>query len=286
MLFLRRYQDANTFLAETRQELEVYEVEHSFPIWAASVLARDTLKNSYCGAVFNGSKLVFATVAFDQGNAFTTVLMDKTVEAREAIKMLVDDIYLAPVVVRKILGESNLTFVKEAWHGQIDLNSKVWSYIFTRDDLPPLSNKEDGTFFLRQTTTVELPLLIQWTAAFTNDSGLVNTYDEDGYYFLCAQEIQEGNAYFWCHPGKGPVAMIWKRRPLNRGCSIGYVYTPPIHRGRGYGGAMVLAFTSLLLEEFTYTTLLVDAKQDPKDNMYTRVGYRLVGERYEYRVSN
>ncbi|KAI8144557.1 hypothetical protein BJV82DRAFT_712503 [Fennellomyces sp. T-0311] len=286
MLTVRRYQDANTFLNETRQELEVSELEHSFPLWAASVLAQGALGNSYCGAVFNGSKLVYALVAFDEGMAFTTLILDETVEPREAVKMLVDDVCSAPVVIKRIQGDSNLVFAKEAWNGQLDLHFKLWVYVFLREDISQLNNKNDDTFFLRQVTPIELPMLMEWTITFYQDCGLRNVFNEEENYSTCAQQIQQGNAYFWCHRDKGPVSMIWKRRPMSQGCSIGYVFTPSTYRGRGYGGNMVAAFTRMLLQDYSYTTLSVDGKRHPHDNMYTRVGYRLVREVDEYVVTN
>ncbi|CAO3596431.1 unnamed protein product [Absidia cylindrospora] len=139
--------------------------------------------------------------------------------------------------------------------------NKVWSYKVT--------NKQDiqwttQTRQLAQRATLRLagwmdyPLLVSWSEAFVQDCGL-------------------NNGDIWDN-------VRW--RALRHGISLAYVYTPKEARGRGYAAAMVAQMTEYLLEkeDYSYVTLLVDGCRDPVKNLYTSVGYQMVGsvERFNY----
>jgi predicted GNAT family acetyltransferase len=75
-----------------------------------------------------------------------------------------------------------------------------------------------------------------------------------------------------------PVSMFWKRQPLRNGCSISFVYTPNTERGKGYASACVAMCTELFLKEYSFVTLFVVRQQDSNKNLYTSIGYQLVGK--------
>ncbi|MDT8342621.1 MAG: GNAT family N-acetyltransferase [Longimicrobiales bacterium] len=81
-----------------------------------------------------------------------------------------------------------------------------------------------------------------------------------------------------------PVAMAGVSGTTPHGARVGYVYTPPDRRGRGYAGALTAALSRRLLEGgrrfcFLYTNLA-----DPVSNrIYRRLGYGLVTRAAAYR---
>lgn len=73
---------------------------------------------------------------------------------------------------------------------------------------------------------------------------------------MCRKQLDAGHIYIlYCDDI--PVSMAWKMRPLRKGCSIGFVYTPEEHRHKGYGGACVSLCTELFLETFEYVTIFI-----------------------------
>ena len=83
-----------------------------------------------------------------------------------------------------------------------------------------------------------------------------------------------------------PVALSSYGTGTPNGARIGPVYTPPQHRRRGYGTALVAAQSQWLLDHgrpfcFLYTDLA-----NPTSNaIYRRIGYEQVAESAEYRFS-
>lgn len=68
--------------------------------------------------------------------------------------------------------------------------------------------------------------------------------------------------------------MLWKRRPMAKGCAVGYVYTPLQFRHQGFARSAVTTFCIELLREYEYVTLFADEKQDRYNNLYIRVGFK------------
>ncbi|KAG2219277.1 hypothetical protein INT45_000053 [Circinella minor] len=313
VLSVRRYQDAKIFLSETQQQLEENELDHGFLIWAATKLAeKDTLDNSYCGTVWKTEKnnneekevLIFAMAAFNDDMAFPSLLLSKDEKIqRDAVQLLVQDIINAPTIVKIIQGynAASLGLVKESWESispstlLTTSNDPFWSYVS-----PPIERLETSKaiafgrkegFFLRNGTLIELPLVIDWMIGFISHYEELIRPDKqsesflDGIHFQCAEELVKGNVYFWCDCTGIPTGMIWRRRPMRYGSSIGYVYTPPEYRGRGYGSAMVAAFSLQELKTYKYLNLLVVHYQNPNNNMYARLGYTVAGTSIQYHIS-
>jgi predicted GNAT family acetyltransferase len=75
-----------------------------------------------------------------------------------------------------------------------------------------------------------------------------------------------------------PVNMAWKRRPLTKGISVAYVYTPKEHRSKGYAATCVALLTEELLKSYEYVNLFALGSQNPEKNLYTTIGYQWCGE--------
>jgi predicted GNAT family acetyltransferase len=61
---------------------------------------------------------------------------------------------------------------------------------------------------------------------------------------------------------------------------VGYVYTPPELRGRGYAGAATAAVSRAALEDGVAGVLLFTDLANPTSNaLYQRLGYRPVEDR-------
>ena len=63
------------------------------------------------------------------------------------------------------------------------------------------------------------------------------------------------------------------------GIRIGYVYTPPESRARGYASALVAAVSQKMLDEgFAFCVLYTDLSNPTSNAIYARVGYEPVAD--------
>jgi GNAT superfamily N-acetyltransferase len=92
------------------------------------------------------------------------------------------------------------------------------------------------------------------------------------------------DAGFWLWEAAGaPVSLVGYGGPAPGGIRIGPVYTPPEHRRRGYGTALVAAVSSWLLAHGRQRCFLYTDLANPTSNsIYRKIGYRRVAESAEY----
>lgn len=156
------------------------------------------------------------------------------------------------------------------------LTDNAWSYVIEKVEWSArsLEIKDDPNTLLYQATSDDLDWITEWTQEFINDDA-GELVENPRLRQLCQEEIEGNNVYILFVNGVA-VSMARKRRPMQEGCTLAMVYTPLEHRRKGYGGACVSMVTNKLLKDFKYVTLFVDPKQNPNNNMYTRIGYKLL----------
>lgn len=94
-----------------------------------------------------------------------------------------------------------------------------------------------------------------------------------------------GGICLWEAGGK-PVALAGFGGPTPNGLRIGPVYTPPAHRGRGYGGAVTAAASQVALDRGKRFCFLYTDLANPTSNaIYMRLGYRPVCDSREIAFS-
>lgn len=124
---------------------------------------------------------------------------------------------------------------------------------------------------LRPARPDEVPLVADWYRAYTAELNL-RTPDQDPEAAARAA-VERGRVYLW--HAETPRAMASINRLLPGGASIGAVYTPPEHRRRGFGEAIVRALTRLRFEGGDAFCCLYADEADPAAKaLYPRVGYR------------
>jgi GNAT superfamily N-acetyltransferase len=128
-------------------------------------------------------------------------------------------------------------------------------------------------------TTGDIPLLADWRRAFSAEA-LANS----GATLLDAVEqtrssLAAGSAnLFWRVDGE-PVALAVVGSP-NAGMSrIGPVYTPPAHRGHGYGSAVTaVAGRWALAQGAGHVVLFTDLANPTSNSIYQKIGFRPVAD--------
>ncbi|GAA1845661.1 GNAT family N-acetyltransferase [Asanoa iriomotensis] len=88
-----------------------------------------------------------------------------------------------------------------------------------------------------------------------------------------------GAYHLWEDAG-ATVALAGMRRPTGGVVRVGPVYTPPEHRGRGYGSAVTAAISTAARPH--EIVLFTDLANPTSNSIYTKIGYHPVEDRQVY----
>lgn len=129
---------------------------------------------------------------------------------------------------------------------------------------------------LREAVAEELDLVASWGAAFDEETDLPRVDSR-----VRAQNwLDAGGLFVWedlARSDKEPVCMAAAVGFTPHGARIGFVYTPPKHRGRGYGTACTASLSQRLLDEGRrFCCLYTDLANPTSNRIYQQIGYRPV----------
>ena len=150
-------------------------------------------------------------------------------------------------------------------------------------ELPPVPGR------MRTAHQRDRELLLGWIEAFQREALPPEEVDAtDRAQTERALDLRlrgEGGAYgLWEDPG--PVAVAGYGGFTPHGARVGLVYTPPEHRGRGYGTAVTAAVSERLLGEGrTFCFLFTDLANPTSNRIYQRIGYEPVCDAMRYRFA-
>ncbi len=132
---------------------------------------------------------------------------------------------------------------------------------------------------MRPCVEADTPLLMSWMAAFGRDTG---TSDEVGPMVQRFLHGRESGLMIW-EDGEA-VSMSGFGGPTPNGIRISAVYTPPIHRRKGYARACVAALSKMLLDSDRKFCFLFTQLSNPTSNhIYQQIGYEPVCDVDTYR---
>lgn len=124
---------------------------------------------------------------------------------------------------------------------------------------------------MRLATMDDLELLTDWGTGFARDAG---------HAFLLAREqvnrmIERQDPHIW--QDESPASMAVAQGATPNGCRVGYVYTPPELRGRGYASALVARLSQRMLDSgMTFCVLYTDLGNPTPNAIYQRIGYNAI----------
>ena len=124
---------------------------------------------------------------------------------------------------------------------------------------------------MRLATMDDLELLTDWGTGFARDAG---------HGFLLAREqvnrmIERQDPHIW--QDESPASMAVAQGATPNGCRVGYVYTPPELRGRGYASALVARLSQRMLDSgMTFCVLYTDLGNPTPNAIYQRIGYNAI----------
>jgi GNAT superfamily N-acetyltransferase len=130
----------------------------------------------------------------------------------------------------------------------------------------------------RPATEADIELVTTWVEPYTIETFGVPPPEFDPRR-LASMAINYSRTWLWLDPTGTPVSMA-ARRPLAAGVSrIGPVYTPPEHRGHGYGSAVTARAAFDILDQAAVPVLYTDVSNPTSNKIYRAIGFRPVADR-------
>lgn len=138
--------------------------------------------------------------------------------------------------------------------------------------------RPEGSGRLRAATPDDAELAIRWGEGFTRDAGMpFPTARETVLHWIDSERL-----YMWEDEGM-PVSIAVAHGETRAGVRIGYVYTPPEYRRRGYASVCVADLSQKMLDEGRDFCVLYTDMSNPTSNaIYRTVGYELIAEVRDY----
>jgi RimJ/RimL family protein N-acetyltransferase len=129
----------------------------------------------------------------------------------------------------------------------------------------------------RAAVAADAELIVAWNDAFNKDVGSTTPQPRS----LIDERIARGD--FWLWQTDRPVAMAGIVRRTPGGAAVGYVYTPPELRGRGYASSVVAALTAAIHADGRVAFLFTDLANPTSNKIYQALGYHPVAHVDEWR---
>ena len=125
--------------------------------------------------------------------------------------------------------------------------------------------------------------IVPWLHAFQLEAmRRIETEAETAFASFVGHAVRR--LYLWEDEAGGAVSLAGRSGRTPNGVRIGPVYTPPEHRGHGYGEALVAAVSQRELEDGAQACYLyTDLDYGASNRLYLRVGYEKIGESAEMR---
>jgi predicted GNAT family acetyltransferase len=132
----------------------------------------------------------------------------------------------------------------------------------------------------RAATDADRELLVAWVTAFVDEIGETAMRSAEA---TVDARLAGGGFTLWEDRG-APVSLAGWGSPTPSGIRVGPVYTPPDHRGRGYGSSVTAAASAeQLAAGRTFCFLYTDLTNPTSNKIYVDIGYEPVCDSLEYR---
>lgn len=162
-----------------------------------------------------------------------------------------------------------------AWQSRAGGTAEVGrqTRLFRLDRLTPPDPMPAGA--ARQAVPADRALLVEWFTDFFDYLG--EAPSDIGR--VVEERLTDDSVTIWESAGE-PVAMAARSRIEAGMARIQFVYTPPVHRRHGFGGAVTTAATQRTLDAgATEVVLFTDLSNPTSNALYPRLGYRPIEDR-------
>ena len=146
-----------------------------------------------------------------------------------------------------------------------------------RSVVPPLQTASGQ---LRLAAKRDLELLVSWLNEFANETrvGTVNVRA------FAENHINNKSVFLWEDGGEPRTSSLFSGLTPH-GVRVGFVYTPPEFRRRGYASSCVAAVSQRALDSgYQFCCLYTDLSNPTSNDIYQRIGYTPVCDVVDYEI--
>jgi predicted GNAT family acetyltransferase len=283
-LRVTRFASATAFLEATEPFLATREAEHTVILGAAMAARRQEADGVDPGRSFlavvsgDGAPRLAAMLTPDRGALLS-------MGARSSISPLADELAATDPDLPGVEGEVSLAAAFVARWRQArggDAGVLVSERLYRLTALRPPVRQAPG--HARLATEADLPIAAGWFEAFVAEA-LPHEVPGDGRAMAAARIGHPDRILMLWEVDGAPVSMAGAGAFTIRGARVAPVYTPPAHRGHGYGSAVTAAVTRHLLDAGRSETYLFTDLANPTSNaIYAALGYEPVSDVDRYRL--
>lgn len=171
------------------------------------------------------------------------------------------------VTTEKTLAERfvSLYTVASGLQSRVLVNQRIYELVQVNPAIPSVGS-------LRLARESDMAFLPYWFAGFQSDcfgkDSNIAAIAADARYHAGTRKL------YLLEDGGTPVSMAKISREMQTAGCIGYVYTPPYFRGRGYASACVAAVSRRILDAgYRKCTLYTDLANPVSNSIYQKIGY-------------
>lgn len=262
---LHRSSNANEFLNRSESWLVQSEAENNLMLGIARWLSDQPSDD--------GSENYWATVSEDGrvvGAAFRTPPYPLAVAMLplEAVPLLVTDVRATYSELPGVSGPTavaeefaNLWIDRAGGSWRVDLRQRIHALTAVNE----LATSVPGR--LRRMEPSDAPLILEWMQGFVRETGVPGDAER-----AARPHLEKRNFYLWDDNAPRSVAAVLRDSP--HGACVSAVYTPPIHRRKGYATAVVAALSERLLSSGKdFCCLYTDLANPTSNSIYAKIGY-------------
>ena len=280
MIVIQPHSHASDLISLSGPYLEQNESENNLPIGLAYRLSEDPY--------YYGPELPLLLSILEQERVVGAAVM--TPPKRIILSRIDTDIQAAIVHLVRHLREMDMqipgvvgpaveaqTFADDWVEGDLDVSVRLSKRmrVFEARTVANLPLSPGKVRFARMD---DHSLMAQWIVAFSKEMG--EPVNLENARSRIEKPIKNQELHIWDHDG--PVSIAGVSRPMRNGTTIGPVYTPPEHRGKGYATSCVLLLTKKLLSDgYSFCSLYTDLSNPTSNSIYTKIGYMPIGDALE-----
>ena len=275
------HDSADDLISNTAAYLEVRESEHNLPLGLMYGLAgnpqRFGVEPPVMLSILDRARAVGMAI-MTQGRKLILSRFD--VRTEDAVRPLVRHLHANEVSVPGVVGpEEEARAFSDRWAEAVPCASSRLTMRMRAFEIREVADVPLSQGVMRLASLDDHALMAQWIAEFSESIG--EQADPEAAANGARRFIQTDQLYIWdCG---GPVSMAKTSRATRNGISINGVYTPSEYRNKGYATSSVWSLTKKLLSDrYSFCSLFTDQLNPTSNSIYTKIGYRPVGDALTY----
>jgi len=274
---LKIYADVKEFYRDTYGILTRHEAQNLIPLGNIIIGNAGEDKTGwrdpakwFMAAVSDGSGIRLTAIMTPPYNL--TLYETGNMPADGALSCLIEGILGSEIEIPGVMTESGLAHrFADAYAAASNVEQTVRQNMRIHE-LETVNITDPPIGYIRQACESDLAFLPYWIEGFHSDcfhGPFQVGSDLERYRY----EVSTRRLYILEEAGT-PVSMAQITREMQTVCGVGYVYTPPFFRNRGYATACVEAVSRLILEHgYKKCVLYTDLANPTSNSIYRKIGY-------------